>query len=186
MALYYSAQHCSLAVVGGNASASALRPPSINLPADNAAAMSRLAGFALPSPPIATRSFRFAFVRASGLRPSCDSGVTVQPSTLSRRAVLKIASICSAAIFASALDVPVADATAPKGAESVYDVEVVKDGKAKSLSFLKGKVTVFVNVASYCAVRVKTRTKAVTISPSPLNCTLSVAGDLLSGQNAFG
>lgn len=74
-----------------------------------------------------------------------------RPQRLSRRAVLKIASSVAGASLTVAFPLE-SSASGASGVSSAYDVEVLKDKKLTSLSFLRKKVTLFVNVASYCAV----------------------------------
>jgi hypothetical protein len=71
---------------------------------------------------------------------------------VSRRVLLRATAraATSVAVAAVASGPACAASVSPR---SAYDVVVVKDGRAKSLSYLTGKVSLFVNVASYCAVR---------------------------------
>lgn len=88
----------------------------------------------------------------------CRTGRRDRSSGTSRRVFLnRIAGSVSGACLITAFPhPPVGPAIAGVVGEgaSVYDIEVLKDKKLISLSYLKGKVTLFVNVASYCAVSI--------------------------------
>lgn len=86
---------------------------------------------------------------SSSLVLCCATGS--ESPVISRRAVLKVASSVAAASLFVAFP-RTSSAGVAGGVSSVYDVEVLKDKKLTSLSFLRKKVTLFVNVASYCAV----------------------------------
>lgn len=82
----------------------------------------------------------------------CCANGSRSPGISRRRALLKFASRVSAASLTAAFPVT-SSASVTSGFSSAYDVDVLKDKKLTSLSSLRKKVTLFVNVASYCAVR---------------------------------
>lgn len=81
-------------------------------------------------------------------RCSADPAAPPNPS-IPRRAVLKLSLALLTAL--PPLHARPAHSSA-NAASSAYDIVATKGGQPKPLSFLAGKVTLFVNVASYCAL----------------------------------
>lgn len=96
-----------------------------------------------PCPSLPTRTPKAlrnhtTFCAAQSSRPS--------PS-IPRRTLLQF----SVALAAASLAQP-PPAVASKAPTSAYEIPVIKGGQPKSLAYLAGKTTLFVNVASYCAL----------------------------------
>jgi glutathione peroxidase len=72
--------------------------------------------------------------------------------TVSRRRLLSIAFVAAAVPPSLFSPAPSRAQSKSKQVSSVYDLSVLKNAKPLSLSFLAGKVTLFVNTASYCAL----------------------------------